>query len=403
MDAERLSVGQRIRLYRQRAGKSRPVLGGLVGRSAEWVKAVENGRMLPPRLPMLSRIAQVLKVPVTDLIGGDDIQIDRLAGPGHAALPAVRDALNRYPMGDQEPEPLGHMTARLDAAWRARHASPDHRTVLGGILPGLIHDAQVATRAYDDAERRRAQALLADVLGLTQMFVAYQSGAGDLLWRVADRAMVAALDSGDLRAVAGATWFLMEAHRDAGDWDTAMSINLDALRLIEPRLADGDDDLLALFGALEAGAAFTAARAGEEGNAWRHWDVADRVARRLPEGYHQTWTWFSPPVVAFYGVSVGVELRKAGVALRHALRTPAERITSRPRRARHLIEVARAHHLRREHDETAHTLDLAHATAPETIRWNSYARQMVLDLLDGPSELRRKANDLAVKVGVLTG
>ena len=35
------TVGRRIRHYRERAGLSRPVLGGLVGRSAEWVKAVE--------------------------------------------------------------------------------------------------------------------------------------------------------------------------------------------------------------------------------------------------------------------------------------------------------------------------------------------------------------------------
>ncbi|MGH3794694.1 MAG: hypothetical protein ACRDSP_07365 [Pseudonocardiaceae bacterium] len=32
---------------------SRPVLGGLVGRSVERVKAVETGRLQAPRLPML--------------------------------------------------------------------------------------------------------------------------------------------------------------------------------------------------------------------------------------------------------------------------------------------------------------------------------------------------------------
>ena len=42
------TVGQRIRHHRERAGMSRPVLGGLVGRSAEWVKAVESGRLLAP-------------------------------------------------------------------------------------------------------------------------------------------------------------------------------------------------------------------------------------------------------------------------------------------------------------------------------------------------------------------
>jgi transcriptional regulator with XRE-family HTH domain len=35
-------VGERIRRERERAGMSRRVLAGLVGMSAEWLKAVEN-------------------------------------------------------------------------------------------------------------------------------------------------------------------------------------------------------------------------------------------------------------------------------------------------------------------------------------------------------------------------
>ncbi len=41
-------------------------------------------------------------------------------------------------------------------------------------------------------------------------------------------------------------------------------------------------------------------------------------------------------------------------------------------------------------------------SAPETIRFNRYARQMAADLLAGPAVLRRRAVGLAVKVG-LTG
>lgn len=38
------------------------MLGGLVGRSGEWVKAVETDRLLTPRIPLLLRLAEVLKV-----------------------------------------------------------------------------------------------------------------------------------------------------------------------------------------------------------------------------------------------------------------------------------------------------------------------------------------------------
>jgi hypothetical protein len=151
-------------------------------------------------------------------------------------------------------------------------------------LPDLIRDCQLAVHGHEGAERRTAQAILADLFGLAQMFIAYQPDAS-LLWRVVDRALVAAHDSGDVKAIAGATWFAMEAYRDAGDWDMAMMLNLDVLGLVEQCLPDADDDLLGLYGALQTGAAFTAARAGEEGRAWRHFDVADRVAQRLPENY----------------------------------------------------------------------------------------------------------------------
>jgi hypothetical protein len=54
------TAGERIKHFRIWVGMSRPVLGGLVGRSAEWVKAVETGRLQVPRLPMLLQIARAL-------------------------------------------------------------------------------------------------------------------------------------------------------------------------------------------------------------------------------------------------------------------------------------------------------------------------------------------------------
>ena len=403
MDARNLptlTVGQRIRMHRERAGKTRAVLGGLVGRSAEWVKAIETGRLLPPRLHMLSQIAKALRVDLSALTTPDE-PVSANVGPGHAHLPAVREALNRWPIGvDAEPQPLEHIRARLDSAWRARHAAPDHRTVIGALLPALIRDAQHATRSSDGGQRRQAQAVLADVLGLTQMFLAYQP-AGDLLWRTADRAMLAAQESADPLALAGATWFAAAAHRDSGDWDTAMAITLDTLRAVKPDLPDAPDELLAMWGALQVEASHTAARAGEAGKAWHHLDIADGVAKRLPAGFYQRWSSFSGVIMGPHAVTVEVELRKGGHALRHADRSNPGAIPSRPRRARHLIEVARGHHLRNDKPATVGTLDLAYETAPETIRYNGFARSMVLEMLEGPAAHRRRAHDLAVRVGLL--
>lgn len=62
MVGDSVPFGDRLKRHRERLGMSRPVLGGLVGKSADWVKAVETGRLLTPRLPMLLRLAEVLQV-----------------------------------------------------------------------------------------------------------------------------------------------------------------------------------------------------------------------------------------------------------------------------------------------------------------------------------------------------
>lgn len=396
-----LTFGQRLKVYRERSGKTRAVLGGLVGRSAEWVKAVETDRILPPRIHMLDRIARALKVDVSVLAGELGNRSAVVNGPEHPALASVRDAVNRFVvLPDAPAESLSSLRERLAAAWRARHQASDHRTVLGALLPGLLRDVHHAALAYEGAERRQAQALLAETLGVVQMFLAYQPAA-ELIWRVADRAMVAAQESGDPEAIARAGWFLGQVHRDTGDWDTAMAVTLDVLSALESRAAEGDAGLLALWGALNFEAAYTAARAGEEGRAWRYWDRADRVAQRLPQGFYQPQTSFSQVIMGAHAVTVAVELQKPGEALRQARRHEAAAIPSRPRRARHLIEVARAHYGKGDKETTVATLRQAYESAPETIRFNGYARQITLDLLDGPRSTRDEARDLAVKVGLV--
>src|SRR5690606_7661775 len=98
---------------------------------------------------------------------------------GHARLPAVKAAVDAFPLSSivQAP-PVAHLAARLASAWSARHTSPHHRDVVGALLPDLIRDAQAAVRQADRAaDRRSAQALLSEVYSLAQFFVAYQPDA----------------------------------------------------------------------------------------------------------------------------------------------------------------------------------------------------------------------------------
>lgn len=283
-----LTTGERIKLLRTRRGLTRDVLGALVGKSGSWVKAVENGRLQQPRLPMLLRLAEALRVrDLAELTGDQSMPVHLFNGPGHPALPTVREAINTLTVLDGPPPPLRHLQARIDAAWRARHAAPDHRTVLGALLPDLIRDSQRAVRLYDSDERRRAQTMLADIYNLAQFYLAYQP-ATDLLWRVAERAMAAAQEADDPQAIGGAAWLLVQAHRDAGEFEVAEAANRQALDLLRPNMADAGARLRAMWGALLFEYAYTAARAGQNGTAWRLWGEADAVAQRLPRDYYDS-------------------------------------------------------------------------------------------------------------------
>lgn len=395
------SFGERLKYLRSRRGMTREVLGGLVGKSAEWVKAVETSRLQQPKLHMLLRLAEALHVrELSELTGDQSVPVRIFTGPGHPALAAVRAAVNTIRWENGPPEPLDHLRARLDAAWRARHASPDHRTVLGAILPGLIRDAQRAVSFYSGPDRRRAHAILAETYNLAQFFLAYQPAA-DLLWRVAERAMAAAWESDDPYAIGSSVWLLAQAHRDAGEFEAAEEVGRQGLELLRERMNGAPARMRGIMGALLFEAAYTAAREGERGRAWGLWDQADDVAQRLPAGFYDPMTSFSKVVMGAHAMTVAIESRQGSESARQARRTAGLAIPSQPRRGRHLIEVARGYHLANDPRASLGTLETAYKTAPETIRYNGYARRMLLELAaEGPADLRKEANGLAERVGM---
>ena len=406
-EPEGATAGQRIKALRERAGMSRPVLAARVDRSPEWVKAVETGRLLTPRLPMLMQLAQALGVDdlaeLTGEVGGVGVSVAVFAGEAHAALSEVRAALTDYRLSTSARTPdLRHLEARLAAAWRIRHSSPDHRTQLGTLLPGLIRDAQAAVRLQRDQQRRQARRLLAGVYTLADFYVAYQPDPG-LVWLVADRAVMEGQEADDPYAVAAGSWAYVQALRDSGRWEEAVELAVHAAAGVEPFLATAPVDWRGIWGALHAELALTAAVRGRAGEAWRHLDVANTVAAQLGPGYRHVQTSFSLPVVKAHATTLGVELRRSGEAVRAASFEPEE-IASVPRRARHLIEVARAHDQRGERHATLALLTAANRTAPETARYNRHARVLALDLADRPpTGVRQEARALATALGVLAG
>jgi len=404
--ADPLVFGQRLQILRTRRGLTRDQLGGLTGRSGSWVKAVETGRLKTPKLEIVLRLAEILRVrDLSDLTGNQSVHVDLFTGPGHARLPEVKAAVDAFPLtGRREAPPTAHLRARLARAWVARHSAPNHRDVVGALLPDLIRDAQAAVRQADTGtDRRAAHAVLAEAYSLAQFFVAYQPDAA-LLWRVAERGLIAAQESEDPHALGIAAWLATQAHRDSGPahYDAADAVNLETLAYLEPLLADADEDVLAITGALTFEAGYTAARRGETGTAWRYWDQAREMAARLPADYYHPITSFSRAIMGAHATTVAVELHAGGESVRQAAAADAATIPSRPRRARHRIEEARAYQLDGQPDVALATLNQAYEAAPETIKYNGYAKRIVLEETEARSpDRRRRASELAVKLDLL--
>ncbi|MFD4632000.1 helix-turn-helix transcriptional regulator [Streptomyces sp. NPDC058284] len=405
--ADPLRFGQRTQILRERRGMTRSQLADLIGVSPHTLRKIENGQQNAPGLDMVMRIAEALRVrDLSDLTGLPDMHVDLFIGPGHPRLGAVKTAIDSFALvSSAEPPPVEHLQARLHAAWKARHRAPNHREVIGRLLPHLIRDAQSLVRHADTgSDRRTAQGLLAQAYSLSQFFIAYQPDSS-LLWRVAERGMIAAQESEDPHTIGVAAWLMAQAHRDSGHrhFDEADAVNLEAVRFLEPLLPDASDDVLAIAGALQFELGYTAARRRETGAAWRHWDEADRTARKLPQDYYHSVTSFSRAIMGAHAVTVAVELHQGGESVRQAAKADEAVIKSRPRRARHRIEEARGFHLDGQPDVAIATLEKAHRSAPETIAYNGYARRIILEETESKqAQRRRRAAKLAVDVGLLS-
>ncbi|WP_431784311.1 helix-turn-helix domain-containing protein [Streptomyces chumphonensis] len=393
------TFGQRVRRLRERRGMTRPVLGGLVGRSAEWVKAIECGRLAVPRLPVLLRLADVLAAQdLAELTGDERLTASSYSKAAHDALPAVAEALTTYQLGapDEQPDPAGALLDRVAEAWRLWHAAGAHRTRVAALLPDLLADVQHAARAATGTERRQLLAAQAEVYHLAQLFLSFQP-VPELVMLTGDRAMTAAQEADSPRAIASAAWYMNHVFRDAGERHEArVDLAMRAADLLDP---ERDADSRARWGLLHLAAALSYAKVGRRGDAERYWDCADCAARSLA-GVHP-YLMFGRGMVDAYAVTMRADLVQGREAVEAAERVDVSAVPSATRRAFHAVETARAYALQREPVAVVHMLQKAWAESPETVRYNLFARGTVAEVaVSGPATVRRDAEVLRQRMGV---
>lgn len=400
-----LATGARIQILRERRGMSRPVLAGLVGRGSSWLKKIERGERELKSYELLSRLATALSINDLSLLTGGTSPVP-VSTAGRVMVPFVaeiRDAVRGQlwaPDTTDDLPSIDVLRGRVGEAWRLWHTSRFQRTEVGALLPGLLADAHRLTRSLEGSERRQASVVLADAYRLAQQATAYGCEP-ELYWTIADRGRQASQDADEPVSLAGAAWSYANGLRETGYADEALRAVNEAVDMLRPRLENGSNDLRGMYGALNLHAAITHAREGRDGDAWRYWDEANTVAGQLPKDYAHSWTVFSQGNTDFHAVSVGVDLRTPGAALQRAESIDLKKVPSVERRARVLVEFARAYDHREDKSGALHFMNRACESSPETVRYTPSARSLVAELATttrGP--LKADAMALAESVGV---
>jgi transcriptional regulator with XRE-family HTH domain len=388
------ALGRKIAAERRRRGLSQPELARMIGRSVAWVSQVERGVRKVDRMSVLENVASALDVPLAELAAEapvvaavteepPDARGLRLVLSGAHALRAMLDG--------RRPPLMSTLRTRGRRAWDLTHAG--RYTDLTGLLRGLVPDLETAARTVPGSQRAEVYELMAATYQACSAALA-KLGEPEAAWIAADRAMAAAERAGNPMLVAAGAFRLVFVFLTARHYDQAEETARTAADALQPVADQGDTQAMSLWGALTLQRAVTASRVNNPDAAYRHLEQARQMAARLGEGRNDYNTEFGPANVALHEIAVAVELGDAGRALRTAATVDTTGLSAE-RRARMLIDVARAHVQRRQIPEAVAALRQAEDITPEQVRTHDVVRQLVSDLLTMQDPPSRELRDLA--------
>lgn len=398
-------IGDRIQAYRRRRGLSQAALAGLVGRSESWLSQVERGVRSIDRLSVLLDMARVLHVEVEALTGrpwqyapNGGADVDTLAG--------VRRTFTRYEhlLGTTTSPSISLEKLRNDVADAHQDYQSAHYRRLISKLPALLTEAE-RIRCEEGKTENNAEAcqvyVSAFVVGAK---LVTKFGVTDLSILAADRAVTAAsaIDSLSVTGLAGYQAACALLRADQPEEAELLATSL-AERLTSVAKRDSPT-LISIAGALWLIAAVIAARRTERSDASVRLGAAQRLSQLLGEDANYGWTAFGPTNVAIHRVTVAAELGDAGEAIRLAADVDPGRLPVglSSRRAQLSLDLAWAQVQRkRDGEATLHLLE-AERIAPEIVRHNIIAHELIREMLTRGTRSKTHAlSDLAVRAGVL--
>lgn len=375
--------GQIIRSHRRRRGYSQTVLAGLVGRSESWLSQVERGRLSVDSHEVLSRLAEVLRIPLTELTGCEP-EADRVR---YTPAADIERAMMRYTSleviiaetGREEPVNADRLRIEAHHTYAAYQAT--RYAEAGRRLPRLIRDVEAAARSRG-ADRPVVSSTRAMVYNTTAA-VLRRVGAKDLAWQAADRAMAAAEWADEPLLAAVGAYRLAYVFVSRGDPDVAGELAMGAAHTLERRMRPGTPEELSVYGGLHLAAATAAAAEYDRAAVCRFLRQAQRAADRLGRDANHHGTAFGPTNVAIHTLSTSVKTgdAKAAVASGEMLDVAHLSAGLVGRRAQVHLDMARAYTLTRQDAAAVNTLLEAERIAAELVRHDPSTATVLTELL----------------------
>ncbi|MEY9946929.1 helix-turn-helix domain-containing protein [Kitasatospora sp. GAS1066B] len=386
-------TGTRIAKFRKLRRLTQVELADHALVSSSLLAKVEQG-VVPASPSFLSAVAQVLRVPVADLVGQPylaELRQDEL----DSLIQPIRDALDLYDLGviaDVQPESLTELHRKSENLC-ARMRQTDLKRV-AAELPALIE----MTTALCYQEPSDAAWLTLASLYRTAYDVATKLGYSDLSVIALDRLEWTAQRASD-PVWSGVRQYLRTlAYMRSSQ--SAVSQRLIATGLDHLAQAPAGRVRDAVTGQLHLGAAVVAARAKDEPTAIQHIHEARRIAALTGPADEVYWLSFSPVNVDVHHVSVLADLDQPGRAVETArgIRIPDGWAHSRA--AHHYSEVARAELLTGKTEDALASMLKARKVAPQQTRYHPTARDTIAGLLSARRTVPDSLANLAHWAGI---
>jgi transcriptional regulator with XRE-family HTH domain len=374
-----VALGRKLAEARRRRGLSQPELARMIDRSVAWVSQVERGVRRIDRMSVLEILADTLGIPLAELAAESPVVAAvNEEQPGAAGLRLVLSGAwsLRAMLNGHEVPLIDEVRGKVDRAWSLTHQA--RYADLAALLGDLVPELESGARAVAAEDRAGMFELLASAYQACSAALA-ELDEPEAAWIAADRGMAAAERAGNPLLVAAGAFRLVIVFLGARYYAQAAEVTRTAADALWHIADNGTPEAASMWGALTLQRAVTAAHLGDAATAYGFLDRARPVAERTGPGRNDSNTEFGPANVALYEIAVAVELGDAGRALRVASAIDTAGL-SPERRARMLIDVARAHAQRRQVGDAVAALTEAERLTPEQVHAHALVRQVVADL-----------------------